>query len=151
MTDRKEVLDALMKGMELEKETFDLYTKLEAKTFDRSGKRIFHWLARTEEQHYLKLSQLYSSIDTSGRWVFHGGATFDLEPDLAGEAAFSADDLQALQLAMEIEKKGIAWYEELIARTADEEGKKMLALLRDEEVEHLRVVTEKYAEAGGKR
>ncbi|HWI41156.1 MAG TPA: ferritin family protein [Verrucomicrobiae bacterium] len=150
MTDRKEVLDALMKGMELEKETFDLYTRLEEKTFNRDGKRIFHWLARTEEQHYLKLSQLYSSLDTSGRWVFHGGTTFDLEPS-QGESGFAADDIQALETAMEIEKKGIAWYEELIAKTSDEEGKKMLGVLRDEEVEHLRVVVEKHAEVTGKR
>jgi len=67
---RKEILDAIMRAMEIEKDTFDFYTAAEQKTFDQGGKRIFHWLAKTEETHYLKLSELYSAMEESGRWVF---------------------------------------------------------------------------------
>ena len=47
---RKEVLDAIMLALEIEKETFDLYTRAEHRTFNPAGKRIFRWLARTEEE-----------------------------------------------------------------------------------------------------
>ncbi|MBI1919479.1 MAG: HAD hydrolase-like protein [Geobacter sp.] len=142
---RKEMLDAIMRAMEIEKETFDYYTKAEQKTFNKAGKRMFHWLARTEEQHYLKLTELYKSLDETGRWVFYGGTTITLEPSNPGEHAvgFDTDDREALEIAIEIEKKGIAYYEGLRAKTVDPDGKAMLRTLLDEEKEHLRVIEEK--------
>jgi len=142
----KEMLDAIMRAMEIEKETFDFYTRAEHKTFNPEGKRIFRWLARTEEQHYLKLNELYQSLHEGGRWVFYGGSTVSLDPAGPGEkqVAFDTDDRQALEIAMEIEKKGIAHFEELMEKATDPQGKSMLRALRDEEAEHLRIVTEKY-------
>jgi rubrerythrin len=143
---RKEILDAIMRAMEIEKETFDYYTRAEQKTFDPNGKRIFRWLAKTEEEHYLKLSELYSTMEESGHWVFYGGTTISLDPEVPGEMeiGFATGDLEALEIGMEIEKKGIAYYDELALKTGDPDGKKMLLKLREEEVEHLRVITEKY-------
>ena len=143
---RKEILDAIMRAMEIEKETFDFYTRAEQKTFDPSGKRIFRWLAKTEEEHYLKLSDLYSTMEESGHWVFYGGTTISLDPEEPGEMEvdFATGDLEALEIAMEIEKKGIAYYDELAARITDPDGRNMLRKLLEEEGEHLRVITEKY-------
>lgn len=142
----KETLDAIMRAMEIEKETFDFYTKAEQKTFNPEGKRIFRWLAKTEEQHYLKLNELYQSLNEGGRWVFYGGSTIAIEPAGADEkqVGFDTDDRQALEIAMEIEKKGIAYFDALLEKTSDKDGRDMLLALRNEEAEHLRVVTEKY-------
>jgi rubrerythrin len=148
MTQNKEMLDAIMRAIELEKETFDLYVKAERKTFNPAGKRIFRWLAKTEEGHYLKLTELYNSLHESGRWVFYGGSVFELEAAGSDErqADFDTDDVAALEIALNIEKRGMAYYEELIARTFDPDGKAMLETLRNEEIEHLRVITEKLEE-----
>ena len=145
MSQSKEMLDAIMRAIELEKETFDFYVKAEHKTFNPAGKRIFRWLAKTEEGHYLKLTELYTSLHESGRWVFYGGSTFDLAPagDDEHQVTLDTDDIEALRIAQGIEKRGMAYYEELIARTGDADGKAMLEALRNEEIEHLRVITEK--------
>jgi rubrerythrin len=141
---RKEMLDAIMRAMEIEKETFDFYTKAGQKTFNPAGKKIFHWLARTEEEHYLKLTELYSSLDQSGRWVFYAGTTISLEPEgLSGKSVgFDTDDMEALEIAMIIEKKGIAYFKELLKKTADPDGRSMIETLLGEEQEHLRIITE---------
>jgi len=143
---RKEILDAIMRAMDIEKDTFDFYTRAEQKTFDQGGKRIFRWLARTEEAHYLKLSELYSALEESGRWVFYGGSTISLEEACPDNSCVGSNtgDMEALELAMEIEKKGIAYYQDLAEKTADPDGKGMLLTLAGEEVEHLRVITDKY-------
>ena len=142
----KTVLDALMRGMEIEKETFDFYTRAEQKTFNPEGKRVFRWLAKCEEAHYLKLTELYQALDRGERWVFYGGSTIDLEPgeNQAG-VGFETDDLEALRLAMDVENKGIAYFEELLSHTVDPEGRSMVESLRREEEEHLRIITEKLA------
>lgn len=148
MGQNKEMLDAIMRAIELEKETFDFYVKAEHKTFNPAGKRIFTWLAKTEEGHYLKLTELYNSLHESGRWVFYGGSTFDLAPagDDEHRVNLDTDDIEALRIAQDIEKRGMAYYEELIAKTADPDGKAMLETLRNEEIEHLRVIDEKLKE-----
>ena len=153
MSRQKDVLDALMQAMEMEKETFDFYTKAEHKTFNLTGKRIFKWLAKCEEQHYLKLSELYASLDESGRWVFYGGSTITLETDLEGtqHVGFETGDLEALEIAVDIEKKGIAYYDELLRKISDPAGRTMLQTLRDEETEHIRVISEKLQLLQGER
>lgn len=151
MSQSKEMLDAIMRAIELEKETFDFFIKAEHKTFNPAGKRIFKWLAKTEEQHYIKLTELYNSLHESGRWVFYGGSTFELT--LAGEGeprvTLDTDDIEALRIAEKIEQRGMAFYEELIAKTSDQDGKVMLEVLRNEEIEHLRVIREKLQELEG--
>jgi len=148
MSNSKEMLDAIMRAIELEKETFDFYVKAEHKTFNPAGKRIFKWLAKTEEAHYLKLTELYTSLHESGRWVFYGGSAFDLAPAADDEhrVTLDTDDIEALKIAQGIERRGMACYEELIATAADADGKAMLEALRSDEVEHLRVIDEKLRE-----
>ena len=141
---KKEVLDAIMQAMEIEKETFDLYTGAEHKTFNPAGKRIFRWLARTEEEHYLKLTELYNAYSTGERWVFYGGSTISLEPEEGHGAGFDTDDRKALEIAMAIEKKGIAHFEDLAGKTTYPDGRQMFKTLAAEEREHLRIITEKY-------
>lgn len=140
----KEVLDALMRGMEIEKETFDFYTRAEQKTFDPDGKRVFRWLAKSEEEHYLKLSELYKALDEGDRWVFYGGTTISLEPESGAGVGFETGDVEALQFAMEVERRAIAYFSELLTRTTDPDGRKMVETLRQEEEEHLRVINQKY-------
>lgn len=145
MGHNKEMLDAVMRAIELEKETFDYYVKAGRRTFNPAGKRIFNWLAKIEEGHYLKLTELYNSLHEGGRWVFYGGSTFELEPAGADEqrVTFDTGDVEALRIARDIENRGISFYEGLIAATADADGKSMLETLRAEESEHLRVIEEK--------
>jgi rubrerythrin len=145
MSESKDMLDAIMRAIELEKETFDFYTQAERKTFNPAGKRIFKWLARTEEGHYLKLNDLHNSLNESGRWVYYGGSTFDLAPAGNDEQAvsFDTDDVKALKIAQGIEQRGIDYYKELAAKAGDPQGKAMMETLRNEEIEHLRVITEK--------
>ena len=142
----KEMLDAVMRAMEIEKETFDFYTRAEQKTFNPSGKRIFRWLAKSEEVHYLKMTELYSSLQDGGRWVYYGGSTINLEPEGESEKAvgFDTGDKEALEIAMEIEKKAMSYFEDLEQSTSDSEGKRMFRTLITEEREHHRIIREKY-------
>jgi len=141
MSETKQILDAVMRAMELEKETFDYYVAAGHRTFNEAGKRMFAWLARTEEQHYQKLTELYATLHESGRWVFYGGTTVELEP-VSSAVSFDTDDIQALKIALEIERRGLAYYEELAAATSDPDGRSMLQTLRNEEQEHIRILSD---------
>ncbi len=142
----KETVDAVRRAMEIEKETFDFYTVAGQKTSNPAGKRIFRWLAKSEEIHYLKMTELYNSLQGGGHWVFYDGVTIDLEPAEADEPTvkFDTDDGKALEIALEIEKKALSLFEELEQRSTDPEGKAMFRTLIQEEKEHSRVISMKY-------
>ena len=146
---KKQVLDAIMQAMEIEKETFDLYTRAEHKTFNPAGKRVLQWLAKTEEEHYLKLTELYNAYSEGERWVFYGGSTISLEPEVGHEAGFDTGDVDALQLAMDIEAKAFDYFRQLADTTTAPEGREMFLTLAREEEEHLRVITEKCRQLKG--
>lgn len=140
----KALLDSIMKGIELEKETFDFYTRAEHKTFNPEAKRIFRWLARFEEAHYLKLTELYSALSEGGRWVFYGGSTIELAPsENVGAVRFDTDETEAIKIALDIERRGAEYYSTLLAQTSDPEGRIMIQALYDEELEHMRILSEK--------
>lgn len=143
---QRELLDAVMLAIEIEKETFDFYIAAERKTSNPAGKRIFRWLAKGEEAHYLMMTDLYRSLQGDGRWLSYGGSTVNLEPVGEGEplVPFDTDDRKALEVALEIERKALAHFEELEMKSADPEGKAMFRNLILEEKEHRRVITEKY-------
>lgn len=142
MSENKALLDAIMRAIELEKETFDFYTRAEQKTFNPEGKKVFRWLARNEESHYMRLNDLYKSLHESGRWVFYGGSTIDLEPaDESIRVTFDTDDRKALQIALDIEYKSRDYYEKLLAETTDTEGRLMLEALKAEEEDHISVIS----------
>jgi len=145
----KEVLDAIMQAIEIEKETFDLYTRAEHKTFNTAGKRIFRWLAKTEEEHYLKLTELYNAYSDGERWVFYGRSTISLEAEEGQEAGLDTGELEALELAMGIERKSIAHFEQLAQKATAPDGRQMLDTLANEEREHLRIITERYRHLKG--
>ena len=57
---------------------------------------------------------------------------------------FDTGDKEALEIALEIEKKAIRYFEELEQNTTDPEGKSMFRTLIAEEQEHHRIITGKY-------
>ena len=145
MEQRKELLDAVMQAVEIEKETFDFYSAAVQKSSNPAGKRIFRWLAKGEELHYLTMTELYRSLQ-DGRWVSYGGSLAHLEPEMYGdvEIPLDSDDRKALEIALEIEQKALAHFEALEMKSVDPQGKEMFRTIILEEKEHRRVITEKY-------
>lgn len=146
---RRESLDAITRALVLEKETLDFYRVAENKIAHPEGRRIFSWLARTEEEHCLRLTELYTALNEGGGRVLYGGSAVPLEPVPGDVAAFKADDRETLEIAMGIERKAIDYFDELASLTTDPEGRRILEALRDEETAQLRVIEEKCRQIAG--
>jgi rubrerythrin len=63
-------LDALTIAMDLERKGYDLYTKAGTETDDPAGKKVFAFLARQENQHYVFLQKTQEYLRTQGTWYF---------------------------------------------------------------------------------
>ncbi len=63
-------LDALALAMDLEQKGYDLYAKAGAETDDPAGKKVFAFLAKQENEHYVFLQKTKEYLSTEGAWYF---------------------------------------------------------------------------------
>jgi rubrerythrin len=62
-------LDALLFGLQIEKESFELYRELAQATEDPNGKRMYEYLAGAERGHFEQLMLNYEYLSTTGSWA----------------------------------------------------------------------------------
>ena len=63
-------LDALKLAMEFEQKGYDSYVKAGEETDDPNGKRVFEFLAKQENSHYVFLQKTYDYLTSEGAWYF---------------------------------------------------------------------------------
>ena len=132
-------------ALTLERDGYDFYCEASKKVANPIGKQMLEWLAREETEHIKKLSRALHSLKAEGKLVCS-------EEDLAGHDAvrfktfFSqatekvksmipaeADDLRALETAMDMENRGYAFYTKSKEEMTSSEGRALLeSLARDE-------------------
>jgi len=62
-------LDALLFGLQIENESFELYREMAQATEDPNGKRMYEYLADAERGHFEQLMLNYEHLSTTGSWA----------------------------------------------------------------------------------
>lgn len=161
---QKEIaLAALEQAMRIEEEGRRFYLEAEAITAERSGKRMFHALAEDEEEHLNILRREYVSLKAGRSWlpVETARASGASPPRLSlfpkeAEAKRSlikpdTTDADALEIAINLERRGYAMYAQAVAEIDDPAGQAVYRFLVKEEDRHLTLLQqarEYLAEAG---
>jgi len=154
---------ALAYGMINEQDGYEYYRKICEHVRDKKGKQMFQGLATDEAGHYRILVAEYESIRQSGEWLSITEAERASVPaigefqmnsgDIAGAAIpeehlfpdlelvirgldAGTGDLQAVDLALQAEKRGYELYLEAYEQAADPNAKAAYQLLMDEENRH---------------
>ena len=135
---REEVVQA---AIQLEKDGKDFYLAAAGKTGSNLAKKMFEGLAADEERHMAWIENLSSDGATAGS---ANRATYDaLRPIFADAPAetrmaaeMSEDDLSAIDVAIGMEEKSIAAYQEWAAEDSDENVQKLCAALVGQEQFH---------------
>ena len=65
------VRDILKKGLEIEKESFNNYSRASEESEDEELKAVYRFLAGEENKHYILVDNLLSFIDVPGRWLYN--------------------------------------------------------------------------------
>ncbi len=151
------MLDALKGYIKTEMEGHQFYRIAAERTEDTLGKKMFTSLANDELDHARKLSSEYSSVSQTGHWLSDDelsresreGKTpapiFPSDPQqVAAMIPEGADDLQALKIAIDIEKESIERYTRAAGETSDEAAQAVFQHLVAEEKQHLRTVESSY-------
>ncbi len=142
----KERLNALQVALNNEKKEHDFYLKNAERTKNAVGKAMFKQIAGEELEHYERLKQISENWEKQKKWP----ETVPLKvketvvKKVLKEAAQKApktakgdaDDLKAIQLAIEFEAKGAEYYANLRDKVSDPKEKAFFNLLADIEHEH---------------
>ena len=63
-------VDALQLAMDFEEKGFKAYKKAQKETDDPNGKKVFAFLAKQENNHYVFLQKTYDYLTNEGAWYF---------------------------------------------------------------------------------
>lgn len=142
----KERLSALEVALGNEMKERDFYLKNAERTANPLGKAMFERIAEDEQEHYERLQQLSDTWKAEGKWpetvpltVKNTNIRDILVNTLKGidrSAKSDAGDLEAIRAAVDFEEKGVRFYKDLAAVSADIREKEFFTLLSMIEYEH---------------
>jgi rubrerythrin len=147
---KQEMLKWLNVALDYEREGLLFYTKAANEAENALSRRLFWTLASQEIEHTKKIEEIYTMIERdkklpSPEKLKKVGAHIELEKDI--KEFFKAADreslrknagnVEAMKIAMEIEKKSYRLYVDLVADARNTSEKAFLSALRDEEQKHI--------------
>ena len=140
---------ALKMAIQREKRAHEFYLNAAENTIESTGKRMFKWLANQEDMHSVALEkQLKAQLDKRSwlEWKEEEEPVLYNEfPEISeasGEYSPTTDEISALEMAIEAEKKAVEYYQNNRDYTEDPEAKKMFAWFAEHEEGHRRLMEE---------
>ncbi len=141
-------LEALKLAMETEKRGLETYLNFAHQTGDETGKNMFILLARDELEHFEVLEKALSHLELSGRWAdieVRKSLVARVVPKLLGrdvrvKGKRGIDQVQALQAALDQERRSIELYRSQLATATDPSARKTFRKLMEMEEAHFDII-----------
>ena len=148
-------IGALSEALKLEQDGYAFYVKAAEKVKDETCQEMFLSLAEDEKVHEAMIARQLQAIESEGGFVVIPGVTAsdtDLSarlfpPDavaIEGKVADMASELEAIQMALEVEIASYDHYRKACAETEDVEGQNMFRWLAGAELTHFNILMSNY-------
>jgi rubrerythrin len=144
---------ALEKALDFERTGIDYYAKAAGRTKHPNAKSMFEMLVEEENKHIDYLHNLHENLKAGGRWPDKITISLDRdfklifkeeEKKIDTNVKISTDELEALNFAIEMEKKGRAMYVELGEKASGALEKELYSILADWESGHVALIEDFY-------
>ncbi len=146
-------LTALRHALTLEADGMAYYRQARDQATSGIGQQMFEFLRRSEEDHIRAIKQLYHALEETGDWPSQQPGLTDTAAshenifsralqEIAAGILPADDDLQALHLAAEFERRGEDFYQQRASDCEDIFEKSFYHNLALEEAGHLRNIEE---------
>ena len=142
--DKINVKDAIKTAIQMEKDGYSFYKKAAAQTTSQMGKDIFESLAKDEELHLEVFQKLFDDKIGSSEWdelvnssqKYTNLSIFPKDLKTVEGASPNTNELDALRMAMDSETEAIDCYTEIWEKSNDDEVKKILDKIIEQEKNH---------------
>ena len=147
--------DALELTLSIERRGYAFYTNASRKTKIGSGKVMFQRLAAEESGHLRRLQEEYRSLLQKNEWLKREPARLPLSRKIAEsifpqkellkfEVKDETTDVDALNIAMDLERRSQQFFKSFARQVPDARGKKIFMEFAKDEESHLQTLVEEY-------
>jgi len=154
------VRDALELTLSIERRGYTFYTNASRKTKNGSGRVMFQRLAAEESDHLRRLQDEYRSLVQKNEWLKREPARLPLSRKIAEEifpqkellkveVKEETSDLDALNIAMDLERRSHQFFKDFAEQISDSNGRKIFMDFAKDEESHLRALRAEYQTLAG--
>ena len=155
--ENEKMMEMLKEALSMEEKGYDFYKDITKKLQNEVTKKTFSFLADQELLHVENIKKFYDANKEKGEFptLDLAGADGDRSKvlgifskgiqELSEKVASSDDDKKACEFAMEFEKNGYKYYEDMLKIAKDENVAKLLQFLLEEEKKHYQAISDLYA------
>jgi Fur family transcriptional regulator, ferric uptake regulator len=147
--------DALELTLAIERRGYTFYTNASRKTKNTSGRRMFQRLAAEESDHLRRLQQEHRSLLEQNEWLKHQPARLPLSRKIVEEifpqkellkieVKDETTDIEALNIAMNLERRSHQFFKDFASQISDTDGRKVFMDFAADEESHLRALVTEY-------
>jgi len=149
------VRDALELTLSIERRGYTFYTNASRKTRQGSGRLMFQRLAAEESDHLRRLQQEYRVLLDQNDWLKREPARLPVSRKIAEEifpqkelrkieVSDETTDIQALHIAMDLERRSRQFFTDFAKELPEAGGKKIFMEFAEDEESHLRALRAEY-------
>jgi Fur family ferric uptake transcriptional regulator len=147
--------DALEVTLAIERLGYTFYTNASRKTVDARGRRMFQRLAAEESEHLRKLQNEYRDLVQENDWLKREPARLPVSRKIAQELFPQKDllrsqvndrttELEALNIAMELERRSHRYFKEFAGQLRDTRSRELFMDFAKEEQLHYEALLKEY-------
>ena len=144
MTDGENIKNAIKTAIQMEKDGYAFYKKAAAQTSSDMGRSIFESLADDELVHLDVFQKMFEEKIGESEWddlvnsskKYHEMPIFPKDLKTIEGINPDTNELDALRMAMDSEKEAIDYYTEIWENSDDEEVKKIIDMIIEQEKNH---------------
>lgn len=137
-------MNAVELAIRMEKDAIDFYRDAVKRTKHPFGKRMFEGFIEDEKRHLKALDDIFSGLglrmDSQSpiervRSIFE-----ELRFEMMQRVEAGTDEIDAIKVALDFEKKGYDFYRKVSEEATDEKIKELFKILTKEEEEHFNIL-----------
>ncbi len=133
-------MNAIEISIKMEKDAISFYGEAAEKTGSPVGKKMFLTITEDEKRHLKMLSQIFRGLDITIEDVSpmkNIKTVFEsMKDEMMQKIEATTDELEAFNVAMQMEKEGMEFYEKAVSEVTSEKEKKLFERLALEEQQH---------------
>ncbi len=137
-------MNAVELAIKMEKDAIEFYKGAVARTRHPFGKRMFQSFIEDEKRHLKALDDIFAGLDLNMdsksprekvRSIFD-----ELKSEMMQRIKADTDEIDAIRLALDFEKKGYDFYKKTAEDATDKKIKTLFEILTKEEEEHFNIL-----------
>lgn len=137
-------MNAVEHAIKMETDAISFYREAAEKTSHPFGKKMFLSFVEDEKRHLEMLSDLFKSMDftlKTAEPMENMKTIFEsLKDEMMEKISASTDELNAIKIAMDMEKEGYEHYKKTAAETKNDKERKLFERLAYEEDRHHKIL-----------